>query len=91
MITTQDQEDAEAHQQMLVDLQDCDCVSINEKDEVFFCGKLLGRKRTSWEDMFLAIRLEMKRHQYWPNVYRVNDHGNVDLLSNTGELIRSWV
>lgn len=38
----------------------------------------------------------MNADQYWPNVWRINERGNVDLLSinlKTGEyeIYRSWV
>lgn len=38
-----------------------------------------------------AIRNEMKRQQFWPAIYHVNDHGNVALLSPTGHEIAAWV
>jgi hypothetical protein len=43
-----------------------------------------------------AVIERMNREQFWPDVYHVNDHGNVDLLSvncETGEysIIQSWV
>ncbi len=38
-----------------------------------------------------AIRMEMNRHQFWPSIYHVNDHGNVTLLSTMGREIAAWV
>ena len=43
-----------------------------------------------------AIIQDMKENQFFPNVWEVNDHGNVDLLSintDTGEysIAQSWV
>ena len=38
-----------------------------------------------------AIRMEMDRHQFWPDIYHVNDHGNVTLLSQTGREVAAWV
>jgi hypothetical protein len=38
-----------------------------------------------------AIQVEMDRHQFWPAIYHVNDHGNVTLLSQTGREIAAWV
>ena len=38
-----------------------------------------------------AIRMEMDRHQFWPDIYHVNDHGNVTLLSGAGREIAAWV
>lgn len=38
-----------------------------------------------------AIEAEMKRSNFFPNVYYVNDHGNVDLLDGDGNVIESRV
>ena len=32
------------------------------------------------EDWHAVIRIEMDRDQYWPNVWQVSDHGNVERL-----------
>jgi len=40
------------------------------------------------------LRRQFKADGYWPNVFHVNDHGNVDLLSigwNGAKIVRSWV
>jgi hypothetical protein len=45
-----------------------------------------------WEQVATAIRSHMDDKQYWPDVYLVNDHGNVSLLNiTTGEEVASWV
>lgn len=34
------------------------------------------------------VRDHMEQEQYWPNVWHINDHGNVDLMNvQTGEFI----
>ena len=41
-----------------------------------------------WDQVIPAIIEDMKGSQFFPNVWEVNDHGNVDLLSvntETGE------
>lgn len=38
-----------------------------------------------------AIQREMKRQQFWPAIYHINDHGNVTLLSPRGREIATWV
>ena len=41
-----------------------------------------------------AILKRFKKQQFWPNVWHVNDHGNVDLLSignNGAKIVESWV
>jgi hypothetical protein len=40
------------------------------------------------------IRQHMKERGFWPNVFHVNDHGNVDLLVigyNGATILKSWV
>lgn len=53
-------------------------------------GKSLG----SYDDMDAAlddIEAHMKRSNFYPNVYYVNDHGNIDLLDGDGNSIKSRV
>lgn len=37
------------------------------------------------------VRDWMNRNSYWPNVFVVNDHGNVTQVTLDGKEIRSWV
>ncbi len=59
---------------------------------------------TEYQDALQAVAEQMAREKYYPNVFYVNDHGNVDLLSLkyrnkkdgsvgkvTDKIIRSWV
>ncbi len=43
-------------------------------------GKFLG-EFAEWDDMAKAIRDDMEKNQFWPNVWYVNDHGNVSLAN----------
>jgi hypothetical protein len=106
-MTTEDNEYRDA----LADLESGECATINDKDEVFFCGKYIGiikepdfRERpkpfqTRKSGVFPSLRValsaikeEAEKAKYFPNVYRVNDHGNIDLIHpTTGKIIRDWV
>lgn len=47
-----------------------------------------------YEDMDEAlddIEAEMKRSNFYPNIYYINDHGNVDMLDSDGNVIESRV
>lgn len=44
-----------------------------------------------WGRAIQAARKWMKKNEYWPNIYYVNERGNVDLLDHKGNIIRSWV
>ena len=40
------------------------------------------------------LRRQFAVDQFWPNVFHVNDHGNVDLLTiswNGAKIVKSWV
>lgn len=40
------------------------------------------------------LRRQFKKDGFWPNVWHINDHGNVDLLEigwNGAKIIKSWV
>lgn len=43
------------------------------------------------DDALEAIEAAMKSGNYYPNIYYVNDHGNVDLLDASGNVIESRV
>lgn len=38
-----------------------------------------------------ALKAEMKKQCYWPNIYHINDHGNVALLDGQGREVAGWV
>lgn len=44
-----------------------------------------------WEVAIRAARAWMERNQYWPNMYYVNERGNLDLLDHKGNILHSWV
>ena len=40
------------------------------------------------------IRKKMNKDKFWPNVWHVNERGNVDLLAigyNGAKIVKSWV
>lgn len=43
------------------------------------------------DEAIKAINKHMERENFYPNVYYVNDHGNVDLLDENGDIIESRV
>lgn len=45
----------------------------------------------SIEDAISEIEVQMKRDNFYPNIYYVNDHGNIDLLDAQGNPIKSRV
>jgi hypothetical protein len=57
---------------------------------VTFSGSLLGRVPTMKAALAVAND-RMEQASYYPNLFYVNERGNVDLLSQTGRILRSWV
>lgn len=58
--------------------------------DLSFTGKFI-RTFGDFDDALKAANREMKRQKYWPDIYYINDHGNVDLLDARGKSLRSWV
>lgn len=83
----------EAYEDMVLDLQSGECVTITSKDEVYFCGKAMGRIGRDFSERYVwrVIRQAMDEADYWPNIYRINDHGNVSLLNGRGKEVVAWV
>ena len=46
---------------------------------------------SSMDEALGAANAWMDRHNYWPNLFYVNERGNVDLLDKEGNIIRGWV
>jgi hypothetical protein len=94
-----DAEREEAYQSMKSDLESGDCVFLQSdgfRETIRFCGKLLGSvgDGQDFPDERAALKAacqQMERQGYWPNIYSVNDHGNVSLLDRKGREIMSWV
>lgn len=45
----------------------------------------------NWDDALAAANEWMRKHQYWPNLFFVNDHGNVTHMDYKGNEINSVV
>jgi hypothetical protein len=57
---------------------------------VFAMGKKIDFRRTLNAAVKTA-RKWSKDNNYYPNIYYINDHGNVDLLDYKGNIVKSWV
>ena len=58
-----------------------DDIIVNDKGEAFHGGKLICTPNEDYGPDFKAIRKWMNQHNYFPNVWVENDHGNVSLYS----------
>jgi hypothetical protein len=43
------------------------------------------------EEALKALVREMNRSKYWPEIYSINERGNVDLIDQRGKILKSWV
>lgn len=71
----------EAYQDMLTDLEVGEAYVIEDKP---FHGYQVNKIPGQFNDLNKAVRAiaaDMNKNKFWPNVYLVNDHGNVTLLS----------
>jgi len=71
--------------------------------QISMCGHLysklwvtqLDAEFSEMDDAVTAILIDMDKHQFYPNVWFVNDHGNIDLLAVNGDgtysTVDSWV
>jgi hypothetical protein len=46
---------------------------------------------SSVDEALAAAKSWMDKEGYWPNIFFVNDHGNVTLVDHEGKEVRSWV
>ncbi len=82
------------YEDMKSDLESGEAATINAKGEVYFGRKVLGKVGREFEDQdqaFKALEAEAEKQHFFPNVYVVNDHGNVSLYTLSGEFVRDWV
>jgi hypothetical protein len=104
--TDTDETEKQTYIDMRDELSSGECVTINAKGEVFFerkhlCtigaerawrfGGKVKRCQLSRASALKQVREEMERLQYWPNIYEINDHGNVSLLDTKGNIVQAWV
>jgi len=45
----------------------------------------------SFKAALKAIKRRSKEENFYPAIYYVNDHGNVELLDDEGDVLKSWV
>jgi len=44
-----------------------------------------------WDEAWDALNQAMEKESYWPDIYHVNERGNVELLDGKGNVLQSWV
>lgn len=63
----------------------------SHKGQVWYNGNLLHAYEDLDRKVFGRIRFHMAFEQTYPNVYEINDHGNITLLDYYGNEQASWV
>lgn len=59
--------------------------------DVYCEGAIIARDCADWDEAWDEMLAWMNRNHYYPDVYHVNDHGNVDLLDGDGNVVEGWV
>lgn len=94
------EEETSRHQQYedaRSELEEGDCVTISERDEVYWGRELLGHigdgedDDFTWDELWPMLENEMNRRGWYPSIYQVNDHGNITQYSVAGTVLNSWV
>ncbi len=83
----------QAFADMESDIESGECATINDKGEVYFCGELID-DCCDEKSALRTLREYMSGKKFWPNVYRINERGNVSQISaRTGKPYkgREWV
>lgn len=75
---------SEAYETMLSDLSYGECAIISDARgggySLSFSGKCID-DFTELKLLYQHLAELMEKHKFWPEVYFINDHGNVSLLS----------
>jgi hypothetical protein len=75
----------EINEGLIIDQDGDDLIALYE-------GKEVVRADVNKESVFWhRVRRWMKQEGYFPNIYSVNDHGNVTQYDNKGNAVNSWV
>jgi len=56
-------------------------IKIQDDGNAYYTGKLIVKALEGENPDFVGIAKWMETKKYWPNVWMINDHGNVNLLS----------
>jgi len=69
-------------------------VAVNDNGEAFHIahGSRMEQIQPMYGNLFAGIRAWMAKRQYWPNVWQINERGNLELLnSSTGKSLGGLV
>lgn len=56
-------------------------IIVNENGNAYYAGKKICGPNKDYGTDFKAIKAWMDDNNYWPNIWTVNDHGNISLYS----------
>jgi hypothetical protein len=61
-----------------------------DRYQAYYMRRLIAQGEDR-DALFLSIRRWCEKEHYWPDIYYVNDHGNVTLYDDKGNDVASWV
>jgi hypothetical protein len=87
--------EVEELQEVWSDDQNGEYIQINSNDEVWYVSGGVGKEMiptgNSDDEPWTSIRVWMDEEGWYPNIWMVNDHGNVSLYSSDGEYLGGLV
>jgi hypothetical protein len=96
--SAEEDDEQQAYRDAMSELESGECVVFSDRGSgpttVTFSGRQLGRigvEFDSWDEALAAVEAESERSKFWPNIYHINDHGNVSQLDPRGNVINAWV
>jgi hypothetical protein len=70
------------------DDKDGEYIQVDGNEAAFIAhGRVVEKIGKNYGNIFAGIRAWCEEHQYWPNVWSVNDHGNVSLYDKRGNYL----
>jgi len=56
-------------------------IKVRQDGNAYYAGKLIVPASYGQNPNWVGIAQWMQENSYWPNVWEINDHGNVELVS----------
>lgn len=80
--------------EMITQIDECEEEFVGQSFEDYSCDEDLKLDHIPDVAECRQLRRRFGQNQFWPNVFHVNDHGNIDLLVigyNGATIVKSWV
>lgn len=82
-----------SYAKVIADLENGECGVITDDGNSYaatFCGQRVA-ENLDFDQSLAAIKEAMDEMDFYPDIYAVNDHGNVALIDRNGIELEAWV